>query len=208
MVSIFIGILMPAIVGPMKKEKACPENWECEWRGKNETVARWLIFLALADCFERWLIFLVPGDYLYCWLIFLALANGPFLSTFLSPGSAWRGNVAIGVSNIHMHTSLFLTHQYLHGNHGLFKKLIVVVFNNSVWSTKHCLDLMWRRFEWETASKTWLWLYLGKKNSMFYIWTTKQKEKFNENKKSAPPIFVHSILCFGGIQYSTTYFLS
>ena len=67
------------------------------------------------------------------------------MGAFLSPGSAWQGNVAIGVSNIHMHTSLFLTHQYLHGNHRLFKKLIVVVFNNCVWSTKHCLDSMcWR----------------------------------------------------------------
>ena len=58
MVSIIIGILIPAmIVGPMKKEQACPENWECEWRGEKETVGhwliflRWLIFLALADCF-------------------------------------------------------------------------------------------------------------------------------------------------------------
>ena len=84
------------------------------------------------------------------WL-FLALADEHFLSTLLSPGSACQGNVAIGVSNIHMHTSLFLTHQYLHGNHRLFKKLIVVVFNNCVWSTKHCLDLMWRRFEREPA---------------------------------------------------------
>ena len=38
---------------------------------------------------------------------------------------------------------------------------------------------------------------LGGKLSMFYIWTTKQKEKFSGNKKSVPPFLAHSILCFG-----------
>ena len=48
MVSIIIGTLIPAmIVGPaMKKEQACPENWECVWRGEKETVGRWLIFFS------------------------------------------------------------------------------------------------------------------------------------------------------------------
>ena len=47
MVSIIIGILIPAmIVDPMEKEQACAENWKCEWRGEKETVWRWLILFS------------------------------------------------------------------------------------------------------------------------------------------------------------------
>ena len=156
---------------------------------------------ALADYFQRWLIIFSAGWFFQRWLItfsagwlFLALADGHFLGAFLSPGSAWQGNVAIGVSNIHMHTSLFLTHQYLHGNHRLFKKLIVVVFNNCVWSTKHCLDLMWRRFDWELASKTWhcyctwMWLYLGR-NCPCFISGPQSKRKSSVETKRALLLF-------------------
>ena len=52
---------------------------------------------------------------------------------------------------------------------------------------------------------------LGKKLSMFYIWLdhkAKGKVQWKQKERSSFSFLAHSILCFGGIQYSTTYFLS
>ena len=187
------------LVQQWKRSRLAPKIWNVNKEVKEKQLgAGWF--------------FLCGGWFFNAGWLFLALAHEHFLSTLLSPGSACQGNVAIGVSNIHMHTSLFLTHQYLHGNHRLFKKLIVVVFNNCVWSTKHCLDLMCWRLRASLKNLT-LQLHLnvtllGEKmvHVLYLDHKAKGKVQWKQKERSSFSCPFHSL--FWGIQYSTTYFLS